>query len=44
MYSYGDNDADATLASDDEHVKLHAHEDKNCDTYNLGFYKGAGRK
>ena len=32
MYSYGDNDADATLASDDELVKLHAHKGINSDT------------
>ena len=32
MYSYGDNDADATLASDNEHVKLHAHKGINSDT------------
>ena len=32
MHSYGHNDADATLASDDEHVKLHAHKGINSDT------------
>ena len=32
MHSYGDKDADATLASDDEHVKLHAHQGINSDT------------
>ena len=32
VHSYGDNDADATLASDDDHVKLHVHKEINNDT------------
>ena len=32
MHSYSDNDADATLTSDDEHVKFEAHKGINMDT------------
>ena len=32
MHSYSDNDADATLNSDDEHVKFEAHKGINMDT------------
>ena len=32
VHSYGDNDTDAALASDDEHVKFQAYKEINIDT------------